>query len=66
MLSTTGKSCEDDCPEDEYASEGKCHRCADSLPECISCFYKNQCNRCGNNKVVHVDGKTCVDKCDEG
>ena len=51
MLSTTGKICEDDCPDDEYAEEGKCHRCADVLPECNSCFFRKACKKFKNNKL---------------
>lgn len=36
------------------------------MADCISCEDPNKCNKCGNNKVVKTDGKTCILACGDG
>ena len=33
------------------------------MTDCVSCEEPTTCNKCGNSKVVKIDGKTCVDAC---
>jgi len=55
------------CAADSYVAAGNtCTACVTSIPLCATCSSDTVCLTCTGDKLVEVNGGSCVDTCGTG